>query len=167
MNLIDEFINWAKDNNWNIIPEKNDINKLIENKTQKVNIPDEYKIFLENIKICINNEQTEWFICINDCLEESRSSFIWDEYKNICFQYPWNEENEIKYYFIKIFPIIINVKSNYNFFGNFKYYGINTETNEIVVGYGIGNGEELEGIKVVSNNFEMFLTDIINGKILI
>ena len=167
MDLINKFINWAKESNWNIISEKNDINKLFDNGIQKFSIPADYRIFLENIKICINEEQTEWFLCINDYLEESRSSFIWDEYKNMCLQYPWNEEDDIKYYFQKIFPIIINVNSKYNFFGNFKYYGINIETNEIVVGYGIGKGEDIDDIKVVSNNFEMFLPDVINGKILI
>ena len=166
--LINKFISWAKNNNWKIIQEKNDINNLPDNNLLiKYNIPGEYKTFLENIKMCENNEQTVWFLCINDYSEESRSSFIWDEYKNMCSQYPYNEDDEIENYFKKFLPVVLNIRSEHNFSGNFKYYAINTETNEIIYGHGLGYGEEFENIKVISNDFISFLNSIINEEIII
>jgi hypothetical protein len=166
MDLIDEFINWAKNNNWNITIENNYVNNISDNNNiKKYNVPNEYIKFLENIKICINEEEKKWFLCLNDYLENSKSSFIWDEYKDLLLQYPWNEKYEVENYFNKIFPIIFNVSSEYNNIGNFKYYGINTETYEIIVGNGIGQGEQIDDIKIISNNFETFLDKIINGEI--
>jgi hypothetical protein len=168
MENINEFISWAKKSNWNVILEKNSINDLPDNNIiKKYNIPDTYKIFLENVKICLNEEETIWFLCINDYLEESKSFSIWDEYKDLLLQFSWDEENEMEYYFNKMFPIIINVSSKYKYFGKFKYYAINTETNEIIVGYGNGYGEECEDIKIISNDFETFLDKITNGEIVI
>jgi hypothetical protein len=165
---INEFISWAKNNGWNITTEKNNIIGSSENTIIKCDIPAEYITFLENIKICTNKDNTIWFLCINDYFEQSRAYSLWDEYKtmseeNIFF---WidKDENLTERYFNTIFPIVFNVNGEYGFLGNFKYYGINIETGEIIVGYG---PEFEEKNKIVANNSEMFLTKIINEEIIL
>ncbi|MDR1930737.1 MAG: hypothetical protein LBQ44_08940, partial [Treponema sp.] len=121
MEKINNFIDWAKNNGWNILLENNRINNLPENLMQRYNIPNEYKAFLGKIKICINAEENIWFLCIGDYLEESEDAFRWNEFELISIEAA-DDDNElingIKDYWNKHFPIILNVKDEY------KYYAI-------------------------------------------
>ena len=157
----------GKKNNWNIILAKDSINDLSDNNLlKKYNISDSYKIFLENVRMCINEEETIWFLCINDYLEDSRSSFIWDEYKDFAFKYSYDEEEkeEIEYYFNTIVPIFFETEGRNVISGNFNYFGINIETDEIVAGSGL-EFTVFEDLKIIADNFEMFLDKIVNVEI--
>jgi hypothetical protein len=50
MKKINGFLNWAKENGWKIILNNNK-EKLPQNITERYNIPDDYKYFLENIRL--------------------------------------------------------------------------------------------------------------------
>ncbi|MHC6201991.1 hypothetical protein ACYULU_02205 [Breznakiellaceae bacterium SP9] len=158
MEKIKEFINWAKNNGWNVILENNDIENMPKNILERYFVPVEYKIFLENIKLCINAEENVWFLCINDYLEDDEDSFKWNEFETISLDAA-DDENElangIKNYWNKHFPIIMGVKNNY------EYYAINIENKKIVYGY----EPEFEESKIIANNFEELLDKIMKGEI--
>jgi hypothetical protein len=155
MEKINKFINWGKNNCWNITIENNTIRNLPENILARYNIPDEYKTFLENIKICTNSEENTWFLCIGDYLEKSEDAFRWNEFELISLESADGDGeliNVIKNYWDKHFPIIFNIKNGYS------YYAINTENKKIVYGY----EPEFEENKIVANNFDELLEKIIN-----
>jgi hypothetical protein len=158
MEKINNFINWAKNNRWNTIIEKNNIKNLPENILARYNIPDEYKTFLENIKMCINSEENIWFLCIDDYLEKSESTFRWNEFEIISLEAADDDAeliNKIKNYWNKHLPIIFNVK------GEYEYYAVNVENKKIVYGY----EPEFEESEIVANNFRELLDKIINNEI--
>ena len=161
MEKINTFVYWAINNGWNVITENNGIEKLPKTITDRYNIPKEYKTFLENIKICTNAEENIWFFCIADYLRDEENAFKWNEFELISLEAA-NADNdqkwieEIKEFWDKHFPIIFNVK------GEYEYYAINTKTKEIVNGY-----EPMfeESGEVVANNFEELLEKIMNKEI--
>ena len=158
MEKINDFIKWAKNNSWNIICENNDIKYLPKTVMERYNIPNEYKTFLENIKICTNAEENIWFLCIDDYLREEENTFRWNEFEKISLEAAENDEkmiNEIKKYWDKHFPIVFNVR------GEYEYYAINIENEKIVYGY----EPMFEENKIVANNFKAFLEKIMNKEI--
>jgi hypothetical protein len=158
MEKISNFINWAKNNRWNITIENNTIKNLPENILARYNIPDEYKTFLENTKTCINSEENMWFLCIDDYLEKSEGTFRWNEFEIISLEAADDDAeliNEIKNYWNKHLPIIFNVK------GEYEYYAINIENKKIVYGY----EPEFEESGIVADNFGELLDKIINNEI--
>ena len=155
---VNSFIDWAKNNGWNVIMENNNIENMPKDILERYAVPVEYKIFLENIKICINAEENVWFLCFDDYLEKEEDSFRWNEFETISLDAADNENeliNEIKNYWNKHFPIIMSVKNDY------EYYAINIENKKIVYGY----EPEFEESEIMANNFEEFLDKIINGEI--
>ena len=134
------------------------IKNMPKNILERYFVPDEYKIFLENIKLCINAEENVWFLCINDYLEDDEDSFKWNEFETISLDAA-DDENElangIKNYWNKHFPIIMSVKNNY------EYYAINIENKKIVYGY----EPEFEESKIIANNFKELLDKIMKGEI--
>jgi hypothetical protein len=152
------FVNWAKYNGWNIINENNNIKKLSENIIIRYIIPNEYKTFLENIKICTNKEDDIWFLCIDDYNGEYEGTLRWNEFETVMLEGTDdnNFKKKTKDYWNKHFPIIFNVKNI------LKYYAINIETQKIVCGnYTPGFIEN----KIVANNFEEFMEKIMNKEI--
>ena len=158
MEKINDFIKWAKNNSWNIICENNDIENLPKTVMKRYNIPNEYKTFLENIKICTNAEENIWFLCIDDYLREEENTFRWNEFEKISLEAVENDEkmiNEIKKYWDKHFPIVFNVR------GEYEYYAINIENKKIVYGY----EPIFEENEIVANSFDIFLEKIMNKEI--
>jgi hypothetical protein len=160
MGEINNFVNWTKNKGWNVMIENNSIKNLPENILTRYNIPDEYKTFLENIKICTNSEENIWFLCIDDYLEKSEGTFRWNEFEIISLEAADNDVeliNEINNYWNKHLPIVFNVR------GEYEYYAINIENKKIVYGY----EPEFEESKIVANNFKELLEKIIGEEIVL
>jgi mRNA degradation ribonuclease J1/J2 len=157
MDKINNFINWAKNNHWNVVVENNSMKNLPENVLARYNIPDEYKTFLENIKTCTNSEENVWFLCIDDYSEKPEGSFRWNEFEIISLEAADGDAeliNAIENYWNKHLPILFNVK------GEYEYYAINTENKNIVYGY----EPEFEESETVADNFGELLDKIMNNE---
>jgi hypothetical protein len=158
MGKMNHFIHWAKNNGWNIVSENNSIKNLPEVVMDRYNIPNEYKTFLENIKICTNAEENIWFFCIKDYLADEENTFKWNEFELMSLDAADDDKeliDEIKGYWDKHLPIMFNVK------GEYEYYAINIKTKEIVYGY----EPMFEESGVVANNFDELLEKIMNREI--
>ena len=158
MGKINDFVNWANNNGWNVTCENSDIKYLPNVLMERYIIPNAYKEFLKNIKICANSEDNIWFLCIDDYLKEEENTFRWNEFEKISLGVA--EENEemingIKEYWDKHFPIIFNVR------GEYEYYAINIENRKIVYGY----EPMFEESKIVAKDFDELLEKIINKEI--
>ena len=160
MEKINTFVNWAINNGWNVITENNVIEKLPKRITDRYNIPNEYKTFLENIKIFTNAEGNIWFFCITDYLRDEEKAFRWNEFELIGLEAA-NADNdqkwfeEIKEFWDRHFPIIFNVK------GEYEYYAIEINSKNIVYGF----EPEFEEVDIVANDFEEFLEKIMSKEI--
>jgi hypothetical protein len=158
MEKLNDFINWIKNNGWNITLKNNDIKNLPQNVFERYNIPIEYKQFLENIESCINADENVWFLCIEDYLPKSEDDFRWNEFELISLESADDDTeliNKIKDYWNKHFPIIMSVR------GDYEYYAINVENKKIVYGC----EPEFEESKIVANNFYELLEKIVNKEI--
>jgi predicted phosphohydrolase len=156
--IINEFIEWAKRNKWNITVGDEDIGKLPKKIIKKYNIPEGYKKFLENVKTCTNAKESIWFLCIDDYLEEEEDGFRWNEFEMLSIEADEGDRElirGIKDYWKKHLPIIYNINDEY------KYYAIEMEKGKVVY----GKGPEFEESEVIANNFEELLEKIIRKEI--
>jgi hypothetical protein len=156
--IINEFTEWAKRNQWNITPGNGDIGKLPKKIIERYNIPEGYRRFLENVKTCTNAEESIWFLCTDDYLEEEENAFRWNEFEMLSLDADGGDKElikGIKDYWKKHLPIIYNIKEEY------KYYAIETETGKVVY----GKEPEYEESEVIANNFEELLGKIIKKEI--
>jgi hypothetical protein len=151
MDTIKDFINWAKNNDWEIIPGSYNANILpinIKNIFDRLDIPQEYINFLMKIGKCISKDGKIKFICIDDLLEMMKGN---DE-----------KTNEIKNYFDEIFPIAINTKTEE------KYYAILMESDNLIAAGDFStlyDHDPLALVGVVADNFEEFIQKIISKEI--
>jgi hypothetical protein len=158
MEKINDFISWAKNNEWKITLKNTDIKKLPQHSSERYTIPLEYKQFLENIENCVNAGENVWFLCIEDYLPKPEDGFRWNEFELISLEAADNDTeliNKIKNYWDKHFPIIMSVE------GDYEYYAINVENKKIVHGY----EPEFEESKIAANNFYELLEKIRNKEI--
>ncbi|MCL1992746.1 MAG: SMI1/KNR4 family protein [Spirochaetes bacterium] len=158
MEKITSFVNWAKDNGWNITLKDSQTENLPQEILGRYNIPGEYKTFVQNIEVCTNAAENVWFLCIEEYLPKSEDSFRWNEFELISLGAADDDSeliNDVKNYWDKHLPIIMSVKNGY------EYYAINIESKEIVYGY----EPEFEENETVGNNFEEFLEKIIRQEI--
>jgi hypothetical protein len=146
-----DFLNWAKDNGWNIIPGRYNANTLpisIRNIFERLDIPQEYINFLMKIGECTSKDGNTKFICIDDLIGIVNGN---DE-----------RSNEMKNYFDVIFPIAINIRTEE------KYYAILMRSGKVIAE---GSFSELYDhhplalVGCVGDSFEEFLQKIMSKKI--
>ena len=158
MEVIDDFIAWAKNSNWKIelSPEKKGFtNEILQRYS---NIPAEYKSFYELINICSNQSDTNWFISENDLLATDGESFAWNTFEKMSLSAADGDYaliKQIEDYWNCYLPIMMCVGDEY------EYYAINV-TNGAIVN---GSEPEFEESSQVANSFLSFLSKIIAGEI--
>ena len=77
-----EFINWAKENNWNLI-EKNEISLKLKDDValRYKSISSEYIELLKRVKQLISPSEKTWFLCEDEYNGNSDITFKWNEFE--------------------------------------------------------------------------------------
>lgn len=152
--IISEFIEWARNENWNIILNS-DKTDLPENIKIRYNIPKQWYEFISKMQVCENDDATKWFLTPRDYLP-NEEGFQWNEIELQSLEYG-NNENEIISFWNKHLPIFLSVD------GEYSYFAINTENGNVISGF----EPEYEASTVVADSFEMFIRKIISGEIIL
>ena len=86
-----DFIIWAKNNNWNIIlnSDKSDLPNSIKS---RYNIPKQWYDFICGIQVCENDNATKWFLTPRDYLP-NEEGFQWNEFELQSLEYGSNAAN--------------------------------------------------------------------------
>lgn len=150
--MLNEFIEWAKKNNWNIIlnSEKTDLPDSIKS---RYNIPEQWYSFICKLQVCEDQSATKWFLTPDDYLPREEG-FQWNEFEIQSLECSDNKSSIISYW-DKHLPIILSVD------GEYSYYAINTENGNVVNGY----EPEYEDSTVAAEDFNSFISKIISGEI--
>ncbi|MBP1532639.1 MAG: hypothetical protein IK999_00705 [Ruminococcus sp.] len=152
--MLNEFLEWAKNNGWNVIPtcDKTDLPDEIK---RRYDIPSQWYSFICSFQICEDRSQTKWFLTPKDYYPQDKG-FQWNDLELQSLEYADNDSGIIAYW-DKHLPIFISVD------GEYSYYAINTENGNIVVGY----EPEFEVSSVVADDFYTFIGKIISGEIIL
>lgn len=156
---IEEFINWARQNGWQIVLKaeyQSNLDDAIVARYKK--IPDEYLEFLKMIKQCITPNEKAWFICEDEYNDHSDIAFKWNEFELISLEGADDDwKVEISSWWDKYLPIIMSVDSGYSFFA----IDLTNDLGAIVQGY----EPEFEEVEKVAANLEELFQLIMSNKI--
>ncbi|MBC2182523.1 SMI1/KNR4 family protein [Listeria sp. FSL L7-0233] len=160
MELINHFLEWAKNNNWQV--DLSALEKKLPEQILRryVNIPDEYKAFYAQINLCSNAADTSWFLSEEDFLENEDDAFSWNSFEQMSLEAAAgdeNIENEVKLFWNSHLPIMMGVG------GGYEYYAISLIDGNVVH----GSEPEFEESSVVADSFADFLLKIVAGEIAI
>ena len=156
-----EFINWAKENNWNLI-EKNEISLKLKDDValRYKSISSEYIELLKRVKQLISPSEKTWFLCEDEYNGNSDIAFKWNEFELLSLEVA-EDDNELKSEIISWWdeklPIVMSVDGGYSF------YAIDLSNNKgtIVKGY----EPEFEEVEEVASSIEEFFELIMLNKI--
>lgn len=152
--MINKFIEWAKNNNWNVTLNS-DVIDLPDIIKKRYNIPEKWYTFISQLKVCENQSATKWFLTPNDYLP-NENGFQWNEFEIQSIEYSENNIDIISFW-NKHLPIFLSVD------GEYSYYAINTETGEVVSGY----EPEYEDTTIAAEDFSIFIDKIISDEIIL
>ena len=155
--MLNEFIEWAGKNDWNIsvVQNRTDIPDIIR---ERYAVPEQWADFIRGAHICENSTATKWFLTFEDYSTVS-DGFQWNEFElqslDVCDN---DEEKEsiISFWDIHL-PIILSVENGYS------YYAVNTENGCVVSGH----EPEFEECTVIADSFSAFIEKIISGEIVL
>ncbi|MEF2248283.1 MULTISPECIES: SMI1/KNR4 family protein [unclassified Paenibacillus] len=159
-NNIEKFINWAREEKWNIIEQsKTDLNLDKEIVTRYKEFPPEYKLFLKMVKQCITPNDKTWFVCESEYNNESE--FRWNEFEWLSLEAAENDGNwksDIIKWWDNYLPIVMSVDGGYSFYAMDLTY----DAGAIVRGY----EPEFEEVEKVADNLDEFLQLIMSNAII-
>ena len=152
--MLSEFIEWARNNGWNVIStyEKTDLPDTIK---CRYDIPVQWHSFICKLQVCENQSATKWFLTPNDYLPHD-NDFQWNEFELQSLEHTNNDSSVISYW-DKHLPIFMSVS------GEYSYYAINTENGNVVEGH----EPEFEESSLVADDFYTFINKIISGEIVL
>ena len=158
--MLKQFTEWAKTAGWKIKIERQSMETLPEEITDRYAIPAEYKQFLSQVAGCINNTETKWFLCLADYQPQSEDSFRWNEFEYISLEAA--ESDEKRQHLITSFwnvhmPFIMSVDNGYS------YYAFNVQNGSVV----FGDEPEFEETRTVAKSFNEFLAKVISKDIVL
>ena len=156
-----EFINWAKENNWNLI-EKNEISLKLKDDValRYKSISSEYIELLKRVKQLISPSGKTWFLCEDEYNGNSDIAFKWNEFELLSLEVAEDNDEwklEIISWWDEKLPIVMSVDGGYSF------YAIDLSNNKgtIVKGY----EPEFEEVEEVASSIEEFFELIMLNKI--
>ena len=156
-----EFINWAKENNWNLI-EKNEISLKLKDDValRYKSISSEYIELLKRVKQLISSSEKTWFLCEDEYNGNSDITFKWNEFELLSLEVAEDNDEwklEIISWWDEKLPIVMSVDGGYSF------YAIDLSNNKgtIVKGY----EPEFEEVEEVASSIEEFFELIMLNKI--
>lgn len=156
-----EFINWAKDNGWDITDKYEYELNLNDSITLRYKeIPEVYLEFLKRVKKCITPSEKTWFICEDEYNNNSDIAFKWNEFEVLSLEVAENDDEwkvEITSWWDKYLPIVMSVDDGYSFYA----IDLTNDIGAIVQGY----EPEFEEVEKIANNIEDFFELIISKRI--
>ncbi|WP_020620798.1 SMI1/KNR4 family protein [Paenibacillus daejeonensis] len=151
-NKRDTFFNWAKENGWTIIENKQSVLHLNEGfRARYKDIPTSYVEFLRTVKQCVAPDELTWFLCEDDYNGRSDSEFTWDAFEQLSLEAAMDDtiwRAEITAWWDQHLPIMMSVDGGYSF------YAIELATGAIVR----GSEPEFEEVDVVAHRLDDFYT---------
>lgn len=155
-----EFIRYLKSNEWNVeLYETPLTDKKIKSALSRYPfVSGEYLEFLKTVKRCINKDETVWFNCIDDFLENNKNLLRWNEFELSFYLFSDSEEqcNEMVDFWKNHIPILIILKDSSQidqYKSKNNYYALRKD-GKIIKGYGYkyDNNDN-----IISNSFGDFL----------
>ena len=159
--MLNEFLTCMKERGWNVELNQGDevyLPKKLEERY--TNIPQAWLDFISAVKCIKNNEDTTWFLCVDNFEVQRDNAFQWNEWEIISLEGAESDaewENEIKEFWNSHLPIILSVN------GGYSYYAIFMKDGSIVQ----GEEPEFEECTKVANSFDEFMKKIIEKEIFI
>lgn len=157
--MTEAFFAWAKANGWHIEPADSEA-VLPEEIVQRYAIPSVWLDFIRHFRLCSDPSDTKWFLTIEDYYPKE-TGFQWNDYELQSLEAAeadprcaaqWKEQ--IRTYWDKYFPIVMDVA------GEYAYFAIDTESGEVVRGC----EPEFEECDAVADSFGAFLNKIMEGE---
>lgn len=123
------------------------------------NPPAEWVEFLNRICICVNPDETAWFLCIDDFNKQGDDTFRWNEFELMSLQAAIDDDNaewqnSIVKFWDNHLPIYLSVA------GEYEYYAIRISDGFIVHGV----EPEFEETTNVAPSFARFMEMICVGE---
>lgn len=159
--MTEAFSAWARANGWHIEPTDSGA-ELPAEITQRYELPSAWLEFIRHFRVCANASETAWFLTAEDYYPKE-SGFQWNEFELQSLEAAetdpkcaaqWKEQ--IRTYWDRYFPIVMNVE------GEYAYFAIDTETGEVVCGW----EPEFEECDAVADSFRSFLNKVMEGELL-
>lgn len=153
--IVENFINWAKNNGWNIELANKPIMLPEEVTNRYRNIPKEWIDFISNFQDIINSSGNMWFFTCNNYID---SVWSYNDFEKISLEAAFGDEEwikSIKSFWDNSFPIVMSIG------GDYQYYAIELNTGKIVQGW----EPEFEEITYVADSFVDFIEKIVSGEI--
>lgn len=122
------------------------------------NPPAEWMEFLNSICVCVNPDETVWFLCMNDFNRHGDDAFRWNEFEIISLQAAIDEndaerQSAIVKFWDNHLPVCLSVA------GEYEYYAIRMSDGVIVH----GSEPEFEETTDVAPSFARFMEMICAG----
>jgi len=158
---MDNFIKWAKQNNWQVDISDKERDMPEWAFCRYSSLPGEYVVFLKHIRMLSNQEDTCWFLSI-DNFKGAAFDTAWqaNSFEKISLEAAdgdseWTET--ISQFWDEHIPIVFSLKNGY------EYYAICLSDGSIVNGI----EPEFEDISVVASSLADFLRKIKSGDIVL
>ena len=154
---------WLKKNEWQVELNSSKYDYMKNEILNKYNhIPRSFITILEEFHCISSKDDTTWFICGEDYLEESDNAFKWNEFERMSLEAAEGDEvweKHIKDWWSDKLPFIMSVN------GIYSYYALDFGNNSgsIIM----GEEPEFEEASVVAENFDDFLEKLVNGEIIL
>ena len=153
---------WLKENGWNV---KLNLKKYdwMENKilNKYSHLPKKFVSILEDYQYISSKDDTTWFICGEDYLDNSDDAFKWNEFERMSLEIAEGDEvwsKKIKEWWSDKLPFIMSVN------GAYSYYAIDFGNAEGAII--MGQEPEFEEACVVAKNFDDFLEKFFKHEII-
>ena len=160
--MIEKFIAFLKDNNWKI--EENDKQSDVYSNSVLSgygNLPAVFLEFLQKYKSVTSEDETGFFLCVDDYSDESSLAFKWNEFELMSLEAAEGDEdwtNDIKSWWKPKLPFFMSVG------GEYLYYAIDTEDGGTILS---GYEPEFEEADKVADSFEDFMSKVLSGDIVL
>lgn len=162
-NMINRFYNLMRKNGWTILRQDSQRHSLPESISKRYNnLPSEWVKFLNSISVCIKQNETAWFLCLDDFNKQDDNNFKWNEFEIMSLQAAVENndtewQNAIVDFWNKHLPIYLSVN------GDYSYYAIRISDGFIVQ----GTEPEFEETTDIAPSFVRFIEMIYTGELII
>ncbi len=159
----EKFKLWLTENEWviecNLHKYNYENNKVLN---EYKNLPEGFVSLLEEYNNISSKDDTTWFICGKDYLDESDDAFRWNEFELMSLEATDGDEewkHKIQAWWKEKLPFIMSVK------GGYSYYAIDLEDNEGTIIF--GREPEFEDAIIVAKDFDDFIDKLVNNEIVL
>jgi len=76
-------------------------------------IPADYLKFLERVKVCVNSDETVWFLCLDEYNNTSASGWAWDAMEKMDLEGGEWEKEEVVEFWNRHMPFMLSVGGEY------------------------------------------------------